>query len=230
MATFIELKTEVLANVIDTPTAIQTYVGTYVNRALKKIQVKHDFKCMEAEVTFTTVNLTRSLGDRPTDWKKPRGNPYFIYNLGGTQDMQFVSSRTDAQARWGTSVDFDYGAPQGLYEDDLASVFAVYPFPDLLSDYPDGNYRVTVPYWKFIGKLISDNDENWLTINAEQWIIYQATAEAFYVNEDETRGQLWEARAAKEYKDVILHDKDRRWAETTSLVMHLGARKPHTQE
>lgn len=230
MATYAELQAETLLLVIDTPTAVQNLVPSMVRRAVRKLQVKHNFKCMEAETTFITASLNRTLGDRPTDWKMPRGNPYYIEQLGQTRDLQWVSARADAQARWGTSTDFDYGRPQGVYEDDLSQVFTVYPFPDTLSDYSDGNYRVTVPYWKYLGNLIAPGDTNWFSDNADEFIVYTAASDCFYANEDETRAQLWKTRAQMEYKDIVMVDKDRRLGETQQLVPHLGAYKPHTQE
>lgn len=227
---FLELKNEVLLNVIDTPTAIQTLVPRYVTRAVRKLQQKHNFKAMEAEVEFTTVSLIRVLGARPLDWKQPRGVPYFVENSGRVHDMQWVANRSDAQYRWGTSTQFDYGWPQGLQEDDLAQVFDVYPYPDQLSDYTDGNYRITVPYWKYLGTLIADGDTNWFTDNADEWIVYKATADGFFANEDVAQSQIWQARADRVYNDILQLDKDRRYAETQTMVPHIGARRPHTQE
>lgn len=225
-----ELKTEVLTHVIDTPTSVQTLVPNMVKRAVRKLQQKHNFKVMEAEISFITTPLNRTLGDRPTDWKQARGNPYIIEFNGRLVDMSWLASRSDAQFRWGTNSQFDYGRPQGLFEDDLPQVFTVYPFPDALSDYTDGNYRVTVPYWKYLGNLIADGDSNWFTDNADEWIVYQAVSDAFYTNEDEQRAQVWAQRAKTQYADVLLLDKDRRLAETQTLVPHIGARRPHTQE
>lgn len=227
---FAELKAEVLTLVIDVPTAVQTLTPRFVTRAVRKLQQKHNFKTMEAEFSINTVPLTRELAPRPSDWKQPRGNPYFIENNGRVVDMQWVSNRSDAQFRWGTNSQFNFGHPQGLYEDDLSATFSVYPYPDALSDYPDGNYLVTVPYWKYLGNLIADGDTNWFTDNADEWIVYTSVAMAFSANEDEQRAQYWDNRARTQYADILLLDKDRRLAETQTLVAHPGARRPHTQE
>lgn len=227
---FGELKTEVLTHVIDTPTSITTLVPTFVKRAVRKIQQKHNFKVMEAKATFTTSPLQRILGTRPSDWKAPRGNPYFVEFFGSLKDMQWVASDSDGIARWGNNSQYDYGFPQAIFEDDLPSEFQVFPYPDALSDYADGNYRITVPYWKYLGQLISDGDTNWFTDNADEWIVYQAVADAFYTNQDIQHAQIWSNRAKTEYADILLLDKDRRLAETNTLVAHPGARRPHTQE
>lgn len=230
MADFIALKNEVLAMVIDTPTSVQTYVGAFVNRAIRKLQQKHNFKVMEAEITLTTAQDTRVLGTRPSDWKQARGEPYYLEELGGFRRMMWVSSKRDALARWGNEPDTDTGDPMALYEDDLPGEFNFFPFSDGLSDYSDGEYRITIPYWKYIANLIADTDSNWFTTNAEDWIVFRATAYAFYADHDEQRAQIWMQRAAQEYQDTMLIDKDRRLAETNTLVPHLGALPPHLQE
>jgi hypothetical protein len=230
MTTFADLKTEVQTLVIDTPTAVTTLVGNFVNRAIRKLQQKHNFKVMESEIEYQTTSLSRTLGARQGDWKEARGNPYYLSESGSLREMHWASSRANALARYGDNVDFHYGAPRLLVENDLSSELEVFPYPDGLSDYTNGEYRVTVPYWKFVGKLIADGDTNWFCDNAEQWIIYQAVSEAFYANEDENRAATWEKRAMAQYNDVLLADKRRRLAETTTLVPHLGAYMPHTQE
>lgn len=227
MANFGDLKNEVNLLLIDNPNAVQQLVGTWVNRAVRKLQVKHNFKDMEANVTFTTAQNTRLLGARPADWKQYRGKPYVSGPFGDTTDIEVVSSDANAAAAWGLSTDFDYGSPQGINENALSQTFEVYPYPDGLENSADGEYTVIIPYWRFLGPLLSDTDENWLTTNAEQWIVYMAVAEGFYANEDENRAAIWETRATKEYKDIMSLDKDRRLAETDVFVPHLGARRPH---
>jgi hypothetical protein len=230
MSGFSTIKSEVLALVIDTPTAVQTLVGRFVNRAIRKLEVKHNFKVMEAEVTYTTTAATRVLGTRPTDWKQPRRRPYYIDEDGVLHNFRWISDKGAAIGSYGDSTTLDTGAPRLVYEDDLTQEFLLFPYPDSLSDYTDGEYRITIPYWKFVGDLIADGDTNWFTENTEQWIIYQAVAEAFYANEDESRAQLWEVRAMKEFKDAVMLDKDRRYGETQTLVYHIGALPPHTEE
>lgn len=230
MANFAALQSEVLSLLIDAPSAVTALTPTWVNRAIRKLQVKHDYKDMEKTVSYATVAGVRSLAGRPTDWKKPRNKPYIQNFLGNTSDIQFVSSEAEAATRWGNNTSFDYGRPQGLTENVATTAFWVWPYPDGLSDAANGEYTIVVPYWGFLPVLALPADTNWFTDNAEQWIVYTAVAEGFYTNEDETRAQLWDTRALKEYKDVVTLDKTRRIAETIEFVPHLGARRPHTQE
>lgn len=230
MATLSELQTEVQSLLIDADTVVQNLTTTWINRAVRKLQVKHNFKVMESSATFTTTYLNRVLGSRPGDWKEPRGKPYYVEELGRVRPFGWTSSEATAQHRWGTSTDFDYGPPRLLFENDLPGELDIYPFPDGLSDYADGEYRIVVPYWKYLGRLIAPSDQNWFTVNGEQYIVYQAVAEGFYANEDEQRAQIWKTRADMEYKDVLLLDKKRRLSETESLVPYIGAAGPYTEE
>lgn len=225
-----QLQTNALTLVIDTPAAVQALMPTFVNWAVKKLEDKHNFKVMEYDATFTTTFGSRIIGTRPADWKLPRGNPYYVEELGAGRELFYIPSKAEGVMKYGDNVDLDYGEPSLVYEDDANNQFILYPYPDGVSDYADGEYRLVVPYWRYLPTLVNPTDTNWFTVNAEQYLIYQAVAEAFYANEDENRAQTWEVRAAKEYKDVVFRDKQRRLGEVQSLVPHLGALMPHTQE
>lgn len=229
MATFSDLQTEVQTLLIDTPAAIVSLVPKFVNRAIKKLEVKHNFKIMESSLQLTTTQFTRTLGARPGDWKQARGKPYYSENLGSTRDM-FYTNVANGEAQYGTNASLSFGDPRLVAEDEASGTFLVYPYPDGLSDYDSGEYNVVIPYWAYLPDLILTADTNWFTTNAEQWIVYKAVSEGFYANEDESRAQLWEARSMKEYGDVVLTDKVRRLSELDTLVPHLGALRPHTQE
>ncbi len=230
MATFAELKSEVQSLLIDADTVVQNLTGKWVNRAIRKLEAKHNFKVMEASQSFTTTAFQRRLGSRPGDWKMARGKPYYIESLGEIRKFGWAPSESEALAATGNNVDLDWGRPRLIFDNDLPGEFDIYPYPDGLSDYDDGEYRVVVPYWKFLGQLISDSDTNWFTTNAEQWIIYQSVAEGFYANEDEARAQTWETRGMREYKDVLWLDKARRMGDVENFIPHLGAISPHTDE
>jgi hypothetical protein len=230
MANFAALKTEVQTLLIDAPTAVSSLTGTWVNRAIRKLQQKHNFKAMETEVAFTTVVDTRSLGARPADWKEARRKPYYIEDLGTIRELIYVDDKSQALAAFGDDTDYDFGSPRALFEDEEAAAFLIFPYPDALSDYSDGEYRLVLPYWQYLDALVGDEETNWFTSNAEQYIVYQAVAEGFYANEDEDRALIWERRAMSQYADVLLQDKRRRLANTDTFAYHTGARMPQTQE
>lgn len=229
MGTFASLQTEVQTLLIDVPTAVANLTGTWVNRALRKLERKHNFKDMEMTATFTTVTQTFNLGTRPSNWKQANGNPYYSEPPNGREFEMVWTDRANAGSRWGSDTTIDFGAPRALVETS-AGAFQVWPAPDGLANTTSGQYLVTVPYWGYLDDLAASNDTNWFTVNAEEWIVFQAVANGFYANEDEKRAQLWEVRAIKEFKEVLDLDKRRRLAETQDLVPHVGARRPHTQE
>lgn len=225
---FGEIKTEVGTFVIDLPATVTALLPNLINRAQKRLQ-RHNFKIMRAEATFTTTVGTRLIGSRPALWKEARGNPYYVEDLGSVREM-FFADEANAVARYGNNPDLDFGDPRLIVEDATAGQFNVYPYPDGISDYSDGEYRITVPYWTYFAPLAADADTNWFTQNAENYLVYDAVAMAFYANEDEGRAKVWEVLALKEYNDIINTDKMQSVAEVQSFVPHLGALRPHTQE
>lgn len=227
--TYAELQAEVQVLLIDTPTAITSLSGKFVNRAIRKLQQKHNFKIMEASLSGPTVVSTRNLIAIPSDWKEARNKPYW-QELGTTYEMDYTDIKMEAEARWGSDADFDFGEPRMLFENAETGVFEVYPFPDGAATSSDGEYTINIPYWKYLPALAADGSTNWFTNNAEDYIIYRATGFGFYANEDEDRGDKWFRLAAAEYGDVVRADKQRRLANTDTLVPHFGARSPHTQE
>jgi hypothetical protein len=229
--TFGQMQSEVFTWLIDTPTAVQTLTPVFINRAMHKLQMKHDFKCMEAETMFVTSNGTRTLGAVPALWKKPRNaKPYLVEQLGPVRELNYVSTEGEAKARWGDNSTLNFGAPRLVAEDNPTNTFLFYPYSDQLSDYPDGQYRIYVPYWAFLPNLVNADDTNWFTLNGEQAVVYQAVAMGFLANQDEQRAAGWNGLAVSEMKDLVQLDKERRSAETASFTPHLGARMPHVQE
>lgn len=229
MATFGEMQTEVNLWLIDTPTAIQQLVPKFINRAIRSLQNKHNFKTMEATADFTTAEGSRGLvGDALTYWKEARGKPVILEDLGRVRELQWQADEVEALSAYGNSVDLDFGRPRLLRR--TSDGFDVYPYPDGNSDYDDGEYRIRIPYWAFTVPLAASSDTNWFTENTEEAIIFGAVTEGFYANEDEERAMTWETRTARKIKEAIHTDKTQWLSETDTFVPHLGARMPHTQE
>lgn len=233
MATFQELQTEVQTLLIDTPPATLALTPTWVNRAMRKLERKHNFKTMEFTVSLTTTAFTRVLGPLPTNWKQTRDNPYYSEPQTGLSNPEWEmiwTDRANAGANWGSSDTEDFGSPRALVDHVETGNITIWPIPDGRAITSTGEYLVTIPYFGYVPDLSAPTDTNWFTLNAEEWIVYQATANGFYANEDEDRAQLWETRATKEMLEVVTLDKKRRLAEVKDLVPHLGARRPHTQD
>lgn len=228
--TYAELREEVLANLIDTPTYIQNAAGTLVNRAIRDLQRKRSFYVMQTVVTQTTTFETRIMDAVPTDFKMFNGKPYYVEELGRTIWVAVAPSRSAAEAAFGTEPDTDYGRPQVILRsepDDLgASNFEVFPFPDGNSDYADGEYRIRIPYFRYFPLLSAEADTNWFTENAEEWIIFRATARGFARLWGEDRAKDWNARCAEVYPDIKQMDVAMWMGGIEQLVPHLDADEP----
>lgn len=235
MATFSELQTRVERRLIDLPSAVSAEVPTLINEAIRSLEEDHDFKVMETESqTFTTTSGSHTLGDVPSDFKKMRGLPFVVHNDGSIRRIGSPYHRT-AVERVYTRGDTDFtGPPQFVLDaepDDTGDRdFEVYPYPDGNSDYSGGEYRIVVPYWRYLPDLSADADTNWFTVNAEKYIVRKATAEGFFLDWDEEHGTIWEAKASDEARRVIKVDKLYRLGGVTTLAIHKGAKAPRLRD
>lgn len=224
MGTFASIKTRVQNLVIDAPTTVQNTIGTLVNEAMRTLQGDHNFWVMEALAEYTTVADTRSLGATPSNFKEFRGDPYYLEDDGQVRIM-FV--RATPQDTYRAFNEEDIGAPRYILRsapsnEAGASTFSVYPLSDSNSDYDDGEYRVKVPYWKYLTELSADGDTNWLTVNAEEYLVFKAASMAFGLDWDEERMSIWAQLAENDRKRVIKNDKLLRLSNTSTLVPRSG--------
>ena len=234
--TYEEIQDEVLRNLIDTPTAVQEGVPNYVNRAMRTLQGKHNFKVMEKEADYLTVVGQRELelsGDTvlPTRFKEWRLEPFVVTDDGQWEELVIAPNMTAIRRLF---TEDEEGPPRALFQDEYTdddaettqSLLAVYPLPDGNSDYDDGEYRISVPYIGYVADLSADADDNWFTNNAAEWLIFQATAEGFFTDWDENRATVWTQRAANKFDEVKMLDKRGRLGGVREMVPHWqGARK-----
>ena len=232
MATFAELKSEVQTIIIDLPTAVSNLVGMLVNRAMKDLQKKHDFKVMEAtsNVFVTTAN-SHVLGSVPSDFKKFRGRPYILHNDGEVDHIGTAIDVTAVERVYGRNDTGTIGQPAYIVDpepDDENNTrsFQVYPLSDGNSDYSDGQYRVYVPYWKFLTNLSADGDTNWFTNNAEEYLIYRAAARGFLLDWDPENAAIWQGLATDELRTAKNTDKYNRLGSVKTLVPRLDVNAP----
>lgn len=225
MATFLDLKNRVTRTLMDAPANTLLEVPLYINEAMSKLQNKHNFFVMQATITYTTT-AARTLGTVPADWKHYRGKPYVLNFLGGGHWVEIATSRSQAE---GYRSVVDTGGPQVILKAEEATdgtgSFEIYPLSNSTSDYADGEYRVTVPYWKYLAALSADADTNWFLQqdDAVQYIVREAVANGFEFNEDDNRADRWHTRAAETYHDILLLDKYRWLSASETLVPHQGA-------
>ncbi len=229
MTDFATLQTRVKRRVIDLPASIVTEVPDLINEAIRELEDVHNFRVMRMSVAATTGEGARKLVTKPTDFKSFRGRPYFTSDLGIVTEMTIAPNIQAVLAKFGVGSADDRGTPKVLLEgeetDAGVSDIDVYPLPNGLSDYSDGDYRVTVPYWRYLTALSANSDTNWFTVNAIPWIIAKATAEAFALNWDIAREALWQAKALVGKAAVVKLDKITWLAGLNTLVPYRGAKE-----
>lgn len=232
MATYGQLQADVQTNVIDTPSSVVGSVPQFINEAMKTLQRAHNFKVMEAITSLTTTLGARTL-TLPSNFKEAREQPYVQRFEGDSYKLFWLPDRTEGVRLFGNSAEIDTGEPTMLLDaepsDELGTrIWEVFPYPDGFSDYDDGEYRIVVPYWKFLNVLSASGDQNWFTINADEYLRRKATSMAFHMNWDEERGTYWETLAKEKFQEAINTDKKLRLAMVGSLPYYTGARGPHT--
>lgn len=223
MGTYSSIKARVVTRVIDLPSAVLAEVPILINEAIRDLQSQHNFKVMEGELSFVTTIGQRVLGAVPyTTFKEYRGEPWFVRFTDGS--IRYLTSPGAREAIWGLIDQDDVGFPQlildGIPNDTNQRNFEVYPLPDGLSDYADGEYRVTIPYYRTIPDLVADGDSNWFTVNAERFIVEWATAKAFALDWDEQHSAVKMQEAELERRIVVKKDKTYRLAGVNEFVPH----------
>ena len=232
MATYQTLQDRVTRRVIDLPASVLAEVPTLVNEAIRALQDLHNFKVMEAETGQTeTTSGSHTLLTVPSDFKELRGTPYEVLNDGTTRDLLLASSREAALDVYPLADPNDVGEPKTILDAEPSDVlggrdFEVYPFPDAASDWPNGNYRIVIPYWKYLPDLADGTDANWFTNSGVEYIIHKATAEAFYLDWDEGRASVWETKAAGQFARVLTIDKRYRVGGLRTLRISMDVHGP----
>jgi hypothetical protein len=150
---------------------------------------------------------------------------------GTTWPLRYCLDRAEAYRYFGTTdggeadIDFVTGTPRVIYQSEPTDEtlgtrnFLMAPLPNQNSLYTDGNYRIFIPYWKYLALLSASGDQNWFTVNAEEWLTYQAASLAFLANEDEQAAAAWAQVAASKYQDVLSTDKDSRVADAGEVLI-----------
>lgn len=213
MATLAQLRTRITELVYDAPAYVtSTVVDRWINRAIRKLQERRNYRVMRATLSANTTIATRLLVARPADWKEPQQDrPYYRRQFGDTVFMDWLGSEEDTRKAFTYDEATDKGAPRSLWignPSDVAGAASieVYPFPDGLSDWtaaPVGEYRIVIPYWKYLPDLAADGASNWFTDNADDYIEFFGQWRAFRASWDED-GRDGTARAMlrEEEKDV----------------------------
>lgn len=213
MATFLSLKQRVQTRLIDVRTEVTAEIPMLINEAIDALQAVHNWNCMRAELAYVTDHTATNphiIGQIPVGWKEPRGNPYYVLQIGATREMEWLPNRQFTYRQFPAAETFSLGPPRTLLigeptndtvpdpsNPDLLMTnlnVEVYPSPDGLSDWntaPGGEYRIHIPYWGDVPDLVADTDANWFTVNATSFVIDFATSRGFMLDWDEARAGMW---------------------------------------
>lgn len=233
MATFKQLQDRVKARIIDLPAATVAEVPLFVNKAIRDAQERHNFRIMEASQEFVTTPNDHALGTI-LDLKEIREKPWLRIGDGGTLEIEWGASHSDIVRMYATTDTTDAGRPETIFQasidDDGVASFEVYPYPDTNSLHLDGNYRVNIPYWRYLPNLVVETDTNWFTNFGDEFVFLQATARAFESNFDEARADRYFARATIEFQKLVKIDKRSRLPRSLVLVPRRDVHAIHHQD
>lgn len=223
--TFGSICTRVRSQVIDLPAVVTASVPDYVRTGIAKLQTRHNFLVMDKlQAAVTTVNVA-SIGNVPSDWKEWRSFPYYLTNDGRARKLQM---HTPHEGIYPDIRETETNPPRiitiGEPSDDLGTrPMKVAPIPDGSSDWADGEYRLYIPYRRYLAPLSLDGDSNWFTVNAEEYIFHFASNLAFAADWDYEHSAVELQLAENEYKEVVLRDKRLRLSDVQNLVPHRDA-------
>lgn len=232
MTTFLELRTDVQVLVIDLPPAVLAAVPRLVNEAIRSMQRGYNFRAMEVVTPFTTATGVLQLGTIANFKEYRDKGPYILRQYTrGRKLLTAIDSDVDQAVLASTSL------PQPpefvintVNQSTGAWTFSIAPYPDINSDWPDGNYRIVIPSYNYTAPLVNDGDSNWFTNNANDFIVYKATAEAFGRDWDYDSMALWLQRADEKLKEIKKADKTNRLSSVDALVpMWRGANQPQVR-
>lgn len=229
MATFIDIRNRVTTRLIDLPAATLAEVPSLVNQALRELQSRHNFWVMQKKLTANTTAATRALAATPSDFKEFRLDPFYTENTGYIVPMKFAKSSRELNGLFEPD---DTGMPEYILRSDPtddagASSIEVWPLSNTNSDYtsaPSGEYRVTVPYWRYLPALVADGDTNWFTNNliGELYLVNAATALAFMINWDVPKETEWLSLATRQFDLLVREDKTQWFAGQDTFTPHQG--------
>src|SRR5262245_58749269 len=161
-ATIQDRAVRLVENVFPLPESLLLELLDCINQQQRRACELHAFRATETEGAFVTVAGTHTLAALPADWRSPRGRPYRVTNQGIYRELDWLPSTQD-MVRTYDDMTTNTGPPRYVLE--RATDLAVYPFSNSQSDWPDKQYRVRVPYYRYFADLSAASDTNWLTQN-----------------------------------------------------------------
>ncbi|TVR78987.1 MAG: hypothetical protein EA405_13635 [Rhodospirillales bacterium] len=212
---FSAIQSKVRDYLVDLPTETNALVADWVNHALRTVQDRHNFRAMEAQADFVTVADARVLGAKPSDWKEFRLLPWLETADGATREIRWASSISEMVRGFGVSSDHDTGTPRALLE--TPTELHVWPLPDGRSQWGDGEYRLRVPYWRFLPPMTAGATESFFTRDMGWALVFLAVADGMIFNREEERAAVFISKAEQEIGRAVGLDRRSRIGERQTL-------------
>lgn len=190
MPTLAQIRTKVLAYMIDQPASAVALVDGWINAGIGYAERQHNFRHMEALLEMVTVEETRVVSALPSGWKENRADPWRTDAAGATREIEWLPSENEAVRIFH---DDSTGTPAYLLERN--GNIEAWPLPDGNADHDDGEYRISAPYWKYSPDLAADGESNWLTENGLDFVLNYAVYEAMIFLREEERAAVYLRRA-----------------------------------
>jgi hypothetical protein len=228
---FSDLQTQVQQIVIDLPPAVTAQIPTLINEAIISAERRYNFRAMENSVTtVTTVGSLTLTPDTIPYFKEYRDQgPYLLRYF--IKAKSFVAT-TGPDAALAALADINNPTEPAFLINTVNETtgevdFQISPYPDNLSDWPDGNYRLVIPYYNYTAPLVNPGDNNWFTNYMADYIYRQAAGHAFAMDWDYQSEAFWLQEAEKRFKEAQKADKMNRLSGADELVpMWQGANQP----
>lgn len=232
--TYLDLKTRVSRRVIDLPAAVQAEVPIFVNDAIRSAQRKYNFLAMETTTTMiTTLGTLVPTPNTILNFKeyKDKG-PYLLRRL--VPGKRYLTATAEDAAAFSVADVTLPDEPRFLTKitDPITGIvtFSVWPYPNNISDWQDGNWRIVVPAYVYSTKLVNDADLNWFTENMDDYIVREATGYAFGLDWDYNSMAVWLQQADVKFQEAKKADKMQRLGSVDTFVpMHRGANQPQVR-
>ena len=216
MATLAEIRVRVLTLIIDDNAEVTSEIDGFVRKAQAEAEDRRGLNVFHAFTSYQFGILT-FLHTKPADWNGIRLPVYHAEEDGTATFLDTITQETIIDTSSTAS-----GKPTGWLDYSDTEILT-WPPADALGWF-GGLYDIRVLYWKRLDTLTADGDSNWLTTEAEDYMVWRAGSLAFEFNRDFEQSELYRQKAAAEYarirRNVVRGSFPRGW----TLVPQAGAR------
>ena len=219
MRSFSELQESVRRRIVDVTDGIEAEIPSLVNAAIQDAQRRNNFNAMRASRDYLLSDGQAGVA-RPERIKQLRGAPIVAYDTDTNYEMRVLDFNEFTTQETGI---YNPGPPRYLIitDGDRAAEWIVHPTPDGQGRFTDDAYRVRIFFWRYFAPLTGAADTNWLTDNADEYIIAEATARAFLMNWEEERAAVSRQEADRKLATVVKEDR-RAIASGTATMVPIG--------